>query len=181
MLKWTDMACIVSSKPQLTAKATSSAVFFYLRSEMLIRGTSMPIGLRGHHLLCLLGYRGMGYSKEFCENMTTVYETLRQHPETQIRIVLGPDDLCAVYPKDQESHCENKTVYQRDAEIVSRLGLEVDMELSWSEICGQVADQVKPADIGHLCATCRWEPYGVCADGVRLIGEGRALPPVNNK
>ncbi|MZQ83973.1 DUF1284 domain-containing protein [Paenibacillus sp. 5J-6] len=140
-----------------------------------------PIGLRGHHLLCLLGYRGMGYSKEFCENMTSVYETLRKKPATIIRVVLGPDDLCAVYPTDEVPHCENRTVYDRDAEIVTKLGLQVGMELSWADICAKVAGYVKPEDIGNLCATCRWEPYGVCAEGVRLIGEGSELPPVAPK
>ncbi|NOV01633.1 DUF1284 domain-containing protein [Paenibacillus sp. LMG 31457] len=140
-----------------------------------------PIGLRGHHLLCLLGYRGMGYSKEFCQNMTTVYETLREQPATMVQVVLGPDDLCAAFPADEEAHCENRTVYERDAEIVAKLGLHVGMELSWAEICGKVAGHVTPGDIGHLCATCRWEPYGVCAEGVRLIGEGSELPPVPRK
>jgi hypothetical protein len=123
----------------------------------------------------------MGYSKEFCENMTQVYETLRAQPETTIRVVLGPDDLCAAYPTDEVPHCENRTVYDRDAEIVAKLGLQVGLELSWSEICSKVAGYVKPGDIGHLCATCRWEPYGVCAEGVRLIGEGGELPPVAKK
>ncbi|MFD0695677.1 DUF1284 domain-containing protein [Paenibacillus sp. GCM10027628] len=141
----------------------------------------MTIGLRGHHLLCLLGYRGMGYSEQFCENMTAVYEKLRNHPETTIRIVLGPDDLCAAYPADQESHCEGRTVYQRDAEIVEKLGLQVGMERSWAEICSQVAEHVAPSDIGHLCATCRWQPYGVCEEGVRIIASGGALPPVEKK
>ncbi|MNG36803.1 hypothetical protein D3C84_1239520 [compost metagenome] len=52
------------------------------------------------------------------------------------------------------------------------------LELSWSTICSQVAVQMTPGDIGHLCATCRWEPYGVCADGVRIIREGGELPAV---
>ncbi|MBD0379420.1 DUF1284 domain-containing protein [Paenibacillus sedimenti] len=141
----------------------------------------MTIGLRGHHLFCLLGYRGMGYSKEFCENMTSVYETLRSKPDTIIRIVLGPDDLCAAYPADQVSHCEGRTVYQRDAEIVEKLGLQVGMELSWADICNQVAERVAPGDIGHLCATCRWQPYGVCEEGVRIIVDGGSLPPVPSK
>ena len=129
------------------------------------------IQLRGHHLLCLLGYRGMGYSKEFCENMTTVYEELRQKPETMIRIVLGPDDLCAAYPKDQEAHCENRTVYQRDAEIVTKLGLQVEMELSWSGICGQVA---RPCKTGrHWSPMCHM-PLGAlrCLCGRCTIDRG---------
>src|SRR5690242_11390396 len=101
----------------------------------------MPIQLRGHHLLCLLGYRGMGYSEAFCENMTEVYEQLRQEPETLIRLVLGPDDLCAAYPKEGEQHCENRTVYLRDAEIAIKLGMEVGMERSWGDICQSVAQE----------------------------------------
>ncbi|MGG1550386.1 DUF1284 domain-containing protein [Paenibacillus ferrarius] len=139
---------------------------------------AMPIQLRGHHLLCLLGYRGMGYSEAFCENMTAVYEQLREEPETMIRLVLGPDDLCAFHPTEGEQHCENRTVYTRDAEIAAVVGMEVGMERSWADICTKVAERMKPSDIRHLCATCRWEPYGVCADGVRIIGEGGALPPV---
>lgn len=139
------------------------------------------IQLRGHHLLCLLGYRGMGYSPAFCENMTAIYEQLRQEPETLIRLILGPDDLCAAFPKDGEAHCESRTVYLRDAEIAAKLGLEAGMERTWASICSQVASLVKPTDISSLCATCRWEPYGVCAEGVRIIGEGGALPPVPKK
>ncbi|NEW09272.1 DUF1284 domain-containing protein [Paenibacillus sp. SYP-B3998] len=141
----------------------------------------MTIGLRGHHLLCLLGYRGMGYSQEFCENMTSVYEILRNKPETMIRIVLGPDDLCAAFPSDKEPHCEGRTVYARDALIVEKLRLKVGTERSWSDICKQVGEHVAPSDIGHLCATCQWQPYGVCEEGVRLIAAGEALPPVPNK
>ena len=37
--------------------------------------------LRGHHLFCLLGYKGMGYSQEYVENMTVLHQSLRDNPK----------------------------------------------------------------------------------------------------
>ncbi|WP_330583166.1 DUF1284 domain-containing protein [Sporosarcina cascadiensis] len=81
------------------------------------------IELRGHHIFCLLGYRGMGYSKEYVENMTKVHTILREQTETMIQIIPGPDDLCAKFPDDQPYHCLDKGVYEHDADILKRLAL----------------------------------------------------------
>ncbi len=80
----------------------------------------MAIRLRGHHLLCLLGYRGMGYSEQFTANMTEVYNTLRQNPDTYIKLVEGPDEICSHYPKDKSGHCEEDTVNTRDLAILKK-------------------------------------------------------------
>ncbi|WP_027091365.1 DUF1284 domain-containing protein [Cohnella thermotolerans] len=126
----------------------------------------MNIRLRGHHLLCLLGYRGKGYSDGFCANMTDVYETLRKRPDTTIDIVEGPDDICRAFPADQPSHCENTSVYRKDQAILERLGLRTGRSLRWKTICEKVSASVAPGDIAHLCADCRWQPLGLCSEGV---------------
>ena len=66
--------------------------------------------LRGHHLFCLLGYRGMGYSKEYVENMTRLHQDLRDTPKTWIQIVKGPDKLCEKYPNSAVYHCHNDNI-----------------------------------------------------------------------
>ncbi|KRE53654.1 DUF1284 domain-containing protein [Paenibacillus sp. Soil522] len=137
----------------------------------------MTIRLRGHHLLCLLGYRGMGYSADFCVNMTAIYETLRTNPETEVEIITGPDDVCRAYPQDKSNHCEG-TVYGLDEAVLKKLGLKVNERSSWQSLCSRVAETMVPEDISHLCQTCPWEKYGVCADGVGLIKAGKPLPKV---
>jgi hypothetical protein len=136
------------------------------------------IRLRGHHLLCLLGYRGMGYSESYTKNMTRVHSRLRQHPETPVTLVSGPDDLCAYFPPDQPYHCEDPNVHQRDAAVLDRMGLTPGTTLSWRELQGRLAASFVPSDIPHLCSTCPWLPYGVCEDGVRRIRDGEGLFPV---
>lgn len=99
----------------------------------------MTIRLRGHHLLCLLGYRGKGYSESFCVNMTEIYERLRLHPETEIVIVEGPDDICRAFPSDQISHCMNDSVFRK--EILQKQGTcrRFVCLIGWRRFCGQAS------------------------------------------
>ncbi len=138
----------------------------------------MTIRLRGHHLLCLLGFRGMGYSDDFCANMLIIYEKLRTEPDTEIEIIEGPDDICQAYPPDKPGHCEG-TVYELDEKILRQLGLAPGGKGSWRSICDRVASRVAPTDVALLCTTCPWERYGVCREGVGLIAAGKPLPKVS--
>ncbi|WP_062309014.1 DUF1284 domain-containing protein [Alicyclobacillus sendaiensis] len=135
------------------------------------------IRLRGHHLLCLLGYRGMGYSEAYVRNMTEVYETLRTKPQTRVCIVAGPDDLCHHFPDNQPYHCQSASVHRRDAKVLARLGLRAGQCLPWREIERRVRDRVRPEDIRSLCHTCSWRSLGVCEEGVDLVRRRLPLPP----
>ncbi|SFE79791.1 hypothetical protein SAMN04487969_1075 [Paenibacillus algorifonticola] len=135
----------------------------------------MNIRLRGHHLFCLLGYRGKGYSEGFCVNMTAVYEQLRQQPDTVIEIIDGPDDICKAFPTDKPSHCQNKSVYQKDYAILQEVGLTIGSVAKWSDVCETVASRIVPDDINRLCSDCPWQPYGMCQEGIGHIRESREL------
>lgn len=135
--------------------------------------------LRGHHLFCLLGYRGMGYSPEYVENMTRLHQTLRQNPKTWVQLVEGPDQLCEKYPKTGDYHCEEHRIYERDSDILKKLKLEIGQMLTWEDIESKIVKYTKPSDIKMVCATCSWRSYGVCEEGVQEILEGKGLREVN--
>lgn len=137
----------------------------------------MSIRLRGHHLLCMLGFRGMGYSEPFAKNMTEVYEQLWQQPLTPVTLVTGSDDLCKSFPCDQPNHCDNQNVHERDEFIRKHLGLEAGECLPWQQILDRVRSRVKPQHIPKWCATCPWLSYGVCEAGVERIANGGGLLP----
>lgn len=141
----------------------------------------MPILLRGHHLLCLLGYRGMGYSDAYVDNMTRIYRSLLEAPTTLCEIVAGPDQLCACFPPDGDYHCEDRNVATRDALILQRLGLTTGQVVPWAEILSRVQTSLRPDDLLQICSTCPWLPYGVCQEGIRLVNEGVPLPMVRPK
>ncbi|TCS69497.1 putative CHY-type Zn-finger protein [Effusibacillus lacus] len=134
--------------------------------------------MRGHHLLCLLGYRGIGYSEQFARNMSSVHDRLLKDPETEVCIVQGPDDLCACFPDDQVYHCDDEHVGTRDQRILQRLGLEIGEELTWGEIQSRIARLVNPEEIAEWCFTCSWRSLGYCEEGVRRIRAGHGLVPL---
>lgn len=81
-----------------------------------------PIKLRGHHLLCILGYQGAGYSESFVENFDQIIARLNNG--VKIQIVEGTDDICtpmiAAYENGMwqetmgEYHCDLDRVKTRD-------------------------------------------------------------------
>ena len=135
--------------------------------------------LRGHHLFCLLGYRGMGYSKEYVENMTRLHQDLRDNPKTWIQIVKGPDKLCEKYPNSAVYHCHNDNIFERDAAILAILELEVGQILYWEEIESRIRKHVTSSDIKTVCETCSWRSYGVCEEGIQEIVEGKGLRKID--
>lgn len=135
--------------------------------------------LRGHHLFCLLGYRGMGYSQEYVENMTLLHQTFRNNPNTKIQLVKEPDHLCEKYPNSGKYHCQDDSIYERDAVILEKLGLEIGQTLLWQEIESLIQMHVHPSDIQVVCESCSWRTYGVCEEGIRDIIEGKGLREVN--
>jgi uncharacterized protein len=135
--------------------------------------------LRGHHLFCLLGYRGMGYSQEYVENMTHMHQTLRNDPKTLIQLVKGPDHLCEKYPNSGEYHCQNDNIYERDAAILEKMELEIGQILKWEDMESRIRKHVTASDIQVVCETCSWRSYGVCEEGIQEILEGKGLREVN--
>ncbi|PRD43941.1 DUF1284 domain-containing protein [Phyllobacterium phragmitis] len=81
----------------------------------------MTIRLRAHHLLCMLTYVGKGYSPAFIANYDAIAGRLARE---DILLVAGPDDICAPLLGDDDCHCHEQTVTERDAratEAISNL------------------------------------------------------------
>jgi uncharacterized protein len=135
--------------------------------------------LRGHHLFCLLGYKGMGYSQEYVENMTRLHQSLRDDPETWVQLIEGPDQLCEKYPNSGEYHCQDRHIDKRDRVILEKLGLNIGQILKWKDIEDAIRKNVVPSDIEVVCETCSWRSFGVCEEGVQNILQGKGLRKVN--
>ena len=136
------------------------------------------IALRAHHLLCLLGFRGLGYSPEFTENMARIAARLRADPATRIRLRARPDDVCAACPHldggcRQEGAESEQRSRRRDRAVLSSLRLRSGQETSWTEALLGLAQAFSRDDIARVCAPCRWLAHGYCAEGLsHLIATG---------
>jgi uncharacterized protein len=128
--------------------------------------------LRGHHLLCVHGFRGMGYSPSFVKNMWKIVEDIRDdQKDFPIRVEAALDDACMACPHRGLSTCEadegsNEHVITMDERVISHLHLEKGMSYKKSELVKLTAEKVHPNDLDTLCHGCSWLLYGVCKEGI---------------
>ena len=127
----------------------------------------VPVLLRGHHFLCMLTYRGLGYSAEFTANMSAKIALIRNG--SAVVPVEGPDDICAGMSKAcsyATGHdCNAQEIRTMDAvarqavEAVLLRDLAIAAPLTKSEL-----DQLRAAfaagSIRAACDTCSW--FDVC-------------------
>jgi uncharacterized protein len=131
--------------------------------------------LRGHHLLCVHGFRGMGYSPEFIEKMREVVEDIRDDSKQfKIQTVIDLDETCAVCPHKGDGFCNadpnsDTHVKGMDARVLSHLGLQHQGEYDKAYLVRLVAEKVNPEDLDWICEGCSWLGYGVCKDGIRQL------------
>lgn len=131
--------------------------------------------LRAHHLICLLGFRGLGYSPEFVENMAGIADQLRSFPQTVIEIVRQPDDICSPCPFLGKKGCQDKGPNSerkrrnRDEAVMDRLNVKTGDKLSWFEMRERMRSSINPEDLDAICQDCEWLPQGYCVEGLKEL------------
>ena len=135
------------------------------------------IELSAHHALCVHGFRGMGYSEGFVASLSGIVARLRDEPGIRVRVRVGSDAVCRACPSLSAGGCMRygQSVVRQDARVAEALGVESGEEMAWDDLRAKVRDRVAPADLAHLCGGCPWLEYGVCAEGIAELREGKPL------
>lgn len=134
------------------------------------------IELRGHHLICRLGFRGMGYDEKFTKKMTQVVEILKNEPNTIIKIAGSTDDLCGSCPNKKNDRCFTGEKYDAEEQIqsmddvvIKSLSLIVGENYTVSEINELTKEKFSISDFDKMCEGCSWRSYGYCEQGLKEI------------
>lgn len=118
----------------------------------------MKIKLRGHHLLCLQGFQGYGYSEDFVLNMTRINE-LRKTNGCIISLTKEADDICSACPNLKNNLCENKKqneiIVKMDEEVISQLNS--DNEYNSIDLFDEVSSKFNSLkSVENVCNGCKW-------------------------
>jgi len=133
--------------------------------------------LRGHHLLCMFGFRGLGYSEAFVENMRRVVEAFFSDGGAEVQVVAECDDICAACPRMKGGRCAAKKgserrIRSRDRKVLGMLGLAAGSRSDSLELARAVMERIDEARLDELCGGCRWLPAGYCQEGLRRRRDG---------
>ncbi|MBR0059444.1 MAG: DUF1284 domain-containing protein [Methanobrevibacter sp.] len=119
----------------------------------------MRIKLRGHHLLCLLGFQGYGYSEDFVFNMTQINEK-RKSKDCIITLTNEADDICSSCPNLKDNICENEKqneiIVKMDNEILSHF--DSKRKYNSLELFKEVSLKFNTLkSVENVCNNCKWE------------------------
>jgi hypothetical protein len=114
--------------------------------------------LRGHHLLCILGFQGYGYSEDFVLNMARINE-LRKSDKTIIKLINRPDDICSACPNLKDDVCENKmqneNIVKMDNEVLSQFN--INQEYNAIDLFNEVVLKFNTLkSVENICNDCKW-------------------------
>ena len=133
------------------------------------------IQLRAHTLLCLQGFRGLGYSRDFVDNLSHIHATLTGDPETFVEVMDSPDAVCAACPHRQVSGCtlngaqSEDGMREQDRKVMALLGIRAGSPVQWKEILQRIGTSITGASLPDICGGCRWLPLGYCKEGIDAL------------
>lgn len=133
----------------------------------------VPVRLRGHHFLCILTYRGFGYTPAFVGNMSTIVEQIGQG--RPVMLVDGPDDICNGFTADCRRICDH------DCSMPSTVEMDLFAGDAASEILPLTSGEPFVLDRDHIavmrrefasgairraCERCSWKDFcsGIAAE-----------------
>ena len=121
---------------------------------------SEPIRIRAHHLLCILGFKGIGYSKEFTENMAGITENILQNTFSFIKVIIGVDCICECCPHCHDEKCNvasysSNSVMKMDSLALQNLGIQPGTIIS-SKYIISLAMNLNREEVYEICGKCSW-------------------------
>lgn len=133
--------------------------------------------IRGHHILCLPGFRGYGYSEAFTASLSCIRRNVAD-PTQKIMLLVGSDDICLCCPHLTEGGCSmvdasEERVKDMDRMVLAACGLCEGEIIRAGDLFSKAALFISHEAQAGICGGCRWWSLGYCLDGFeRLRREG---------
>jgi len=132
--------------------------------------------IRGHHLICQLGFKGKGYSREFVDNMSKVLNDLRKDRLALVMIVDKPDNICKYCPNLFQDQCfsddkmsSEKRIKKMDQFVIKTLQININTPYYWQDIQNKIAENFTLHHMDILCKNCQWYKLQFCKEGLRNL------------
>lgn len=111
--------------------------------------------IRAHHGMCLVFFKGNGYSSGFTKHMGNVKHALEENP--MIKVLADEDDICKECPNKDMSCVADGKAATYDREVLLRCHIQPGEVMPYSEFAKKVYDCI--LSIGtreEICGNCRW-------------------------
>ena len=120
------------------------------------------IRLRAHHLLCIQKFVGEGYDGVFTQNLAKIVTYLRAHPETEITVIEGCDEVCKSCPNNVGETCtDGEKITELDGGVLDTCKLICGERDTWKNLSNRARELIFKTDkFEKICGACQW--YNLC-------------------
>lgn len=124
---------------------------------------SFILKIRAHHLLCLQGYQGYGYSESFKANLEKIIKLIHTTSDLVIEVVTENDLICEHCPYTDKTGCqkdENSSlkIKSMDLKVLEKLGLQEGVMDKSQNLINLINTKLKTYfDIEEICGNCQWK------------------------
>lgn len=117
--------------------------------------------IRAHHLCCIQGFQGYGYSPIFVSNLRAVISDIKAFPSRHLELISECDVICASCPGKRECTAQESAISRRiksmDLVVMEKLRIKEGTIMKADEAFSLVNSQLANAsDINDVCGTCKW-------------------------
>lgn len=122
--------------------------------------------LRGHHLICLVAFQGIGYSKAFARNFRKLQKIYLSGQKEKVSVVAGPDMACGKCPHLSNDRCvspadgPNQRIVALDKKAFKLLKIKPGI-FTAGELLRRVCELTKK-DLKFFCRHCSWHKKTDC-------------------
>ncbi len=116
--------------------------------------------IRAHHLCCIQGFQGYGYSPAFVANMMAVISDIDAFPSRPIKLVSECDAICISCPGKKECSTQQSVLTHRirnmDLVVMEKLKIKEGTVMSADEAFRLISSLNNASDIEDVCGACKW-------------------------
>ena len=150
------MAELVDALDSKSSEAHTSCRFDPDHRHFLM--TIEPLIIRAHHLLCIQGFRGYGYNKEFTANLREIVRKINSTTSLCAKIVCECDIICSKCPHNIDGRCEKKRVKELDQIVLKELNQQKGKRVLLSNVLKQVREVFNDrGKLNKTCQACQWK------------------------
>ncbi len=122
---------------------------------------SKCLKIRAHHLCCIQGFQGYGYSPAFVANLRAVISKIKAFPPRHLELVSKCDIICASCPSEKECTAQESVSSRRirnmDLFVMKKLKIKEGAIMKADEAFRLINSQLANASyIEEVCGTCKW-------------------------
>lgn len=122
---------------------------------------SKCLKIRAHHLCCIQGFQGYGYSPAFVANLRAVIEDIKAFPSRSLELVSECDIICASCPGKRECTAQvsiaSRSIRNMDLVVMEKLKIEEGTIMEANKAFRLINSQLANAsDVEDVCGACKW-------------------------